>query len=178
MKLLLQRDRRGESVVLGYALLIVLAIGMGAAVYAYLKFYLPKEQPSCPEGVSLAIVNKSCAGGIFSITLQNKGLFSVNGSYIKIGESGRVYKEIVNCPGPEQHAPKCQIYFNTGRPEYFTKPLLPGEIWSASFDYNGTGESEVEVEPLIISNIGARDTNRTRVLCKNAIISTKVTCAE
>src|SRR3989344_3399339 len=176
VKLLLQRDRRGESVVLGYALLIVLAIGMGAAVYAYLKFYLPKDQPSCPEGVSLAIANMSCAGNRFFITLQNKGLFSVNGSYIKIGESGRVYKRLVNCPGPEQHAPECQIYFSTGPPEYFTKPLRPGESWSAAFNYTETGEREVEVEPLIISNIGARDTNRTRVLCKNAIISTKVIC--
>ncbi|MEK6859153.1 MAG: hypothetical protein AABX53_04555 [Nanoarchaeota archaeon] len=177
MKRLLQQVKRGESTVLGYVLLIVLAIGMAAAVYAYLKFQLPRNQPQCPDDVSLAITELNCSGEMFSITLQNKGLFSLNGSYIKMGNVSRVYKQIINCPGPEQHAPYCQIYFNTGPDAYLSKPLAPGESWSATFNYTlGAGEREVEVEPLMIASQGLQTINRSRILCSKAIVSTTVVC--
>lgn len=174
---LLQPTKRAESTILGYVLLVVLAIGMAAAVYSYLTFFLPQEQPSCPEGVSLAIANVSCSNNEFRITLQNRGLFSVNGSYIKIGAKGRVYKELINCPGPQQHAPFCQIYFNTGRGAYLPKPLAPGESWSANFSYGGlAGDKEVEVEPLLIASQGLQTVNASRILCPKAVITTTVRC--
>lgn len=174
---MLQRTK-GESAVLGYVLLVVLAIGMAAAVYSFLKFQVPKDQPSCPEDVSLAVLNLSCSGGQFKITLQNKGLFSVNGSYIKIGEQGRVYKDLVNCPGPQQHAPACQLYFNTGHPSYLPDPLVPGEEWSANFSYvpPAPGAYEVEIEPLMVISEGIQLVNRSRVLCPDSLISTTVQC--
>lgn len=177
MKPLLQRIKRGDSTVLGYVLLIVFAIGMAAAVFSYLKFFLPKEQPQCPEGVSLAISNMSCSGTQFSITLQNKGLFSVNGTYVKIGEKGRVFKQLINCPGPQQHAPYCQLYFNMPNSPYLPQVLRPGEKWSGSFNYTqGTGEREVEVEPFLIINQGLQEVNRSRILCSNAVITSTVRC--
>lgn len=169
--------RRAESTILGYVLLVVLAIGMAAAVYSYLTFFLPKEQPQCPDGVSLAITNVSCSGNEFRITLQNKGLFSINGSYIKVGEKGHIYKQLINCPGPQQHAPFCQIYFNTGRDAYLPKPLVPGDSWSANFSYNqSAGDREVEVEPLLIASQGVQTVNKSRVLCPKAVITTTVHC--
>lgn len=174
---MLRQINRGESAVLGYVLLVVLAIGMAAAVYAFLKFQVPKDQPQCPEGVSLAVTEVNCSGGQFKITLQNKGLFSINGSYIKVGEKGRVYKEIVNCPGPQQHAPACQVFFNTGPPSYLPNPLVPGESWYANFSYtSGTGEREVEIEPLMVIDRGVQIVNRSRVLCPDSIITTTVVC--
>lgn len=175
MNRLLRPTKGGESVILGYVLLVVLAIGMSAAVYAYLKWYIPKNQPQCPEGASLIITNTSCDGSTFTISVLNKGLFSINGSYIKVGTHGRTYKTVVNCPGPDQRAPACQLYFNAGPPAYLTRPLHPGESWTRSFAYNGTGDQEIELEPLVIAD-GSSAGNRSRVLCANAIVTTSVRC--
>lgn len=171
---MLQLTKRGESTILGYVLLIVLAIGMAGAVYAYLKFQLPQQQPTCPQGVSISVAAMNCSQGSFQITLHNRGLFSVNGSYIKIGEQDRVYKELVNCPGPEQHAPLCQIYFNTGPSAYVPQPLQPGASWTASFPYTGVGPREVQIEPLVI--VPDVPAERNQVLCNEAVISTVVQC--
>lgn len=177
MNRMLQRVKKGESAVLGYALLVVLAIGMAAAVYSFLKFQVPKNQPQCPEGVSLAVTEANCSEKEFRIILQNKGLFSINGSYIKIGEKGRVYKDIINCPGPQQHPPACQILFNTGRPSYLPEPLAPGESWYANFSYTlGPGEKEVEIEPLMVIGKGVQAVNRSRILCPDSVITTTVRC--
>ncbi len=176
MKPLLRRIKRGDSTVLGYVLLVVFAIGMAAAVFSYLKFFLPKEQPQCPEGVSIAISNMSCSGTRFSITLQNKGLFSLNGTYIKIGDKDRVYKQLINCPGPQQHAPYCQLYFNNPSSN-LPQVLRPGDKWSSSFNYTlGVGEKEVEVEPFLIINQRLQEVNRSRILCSNAVITSTVSC--
>lgn len=175
--MLRQINRQGESTILGYVLLVVFAIGMATAVYSYLTFFLPKEQPRCPEGVSLAVSQARCEGQELAITLQNKGLFSVNGSYIKVGEKGRVYKELINCPGPQQHPPFCQIYFNTGPDAYLIAPLVSGDSWSATFNYTqGPGEREIEIEPFLIASKGLQTVNASIVLCPAAIITTTVTC--
>ena len=77
MNRLSAQAKRGESTILGYVLLIVLAIGMAGAVYAYLKLYVPKEVPRCPEDVKLSIEEVSCEGGWLSVTIGNRGLFNV-----------------------------------------------------------------------------------------------------
>lgn len=169
--------KQGDSSVLGYVLLIVLAVGMAAAVYAYLKFYVPKDQPQCPEGVSLAISNVSCASGSLTITLVNTGLFSLNGSYIKVGNKSRTFKTTVNCPGQNPWPPECQLYFNDGPPSYLTRALKPGERWTRSFSYVETGLQEIEVEPLVVVPGVTAAANRSRVLCKNAVVVRDVACS-
>lgn len=180
MKHLLQRINRGESVILGYVLLIVLAIGMSAAVYAYLTFYLPKDQPHCPESVSLTISNLNCSKSQLTLTLTNRGLFSVNGSYIKMGEKDRTFKNLVNCPGPGQSPPKCQLYFNSGPAAYLTVPLKPGESWTRTFDLNFVPVSgrdyDVDVEPLIVVSSSVISGNKSKVLCADSVIRQPVKC--
>ena len=170
--LLLDKSKRGDSTVVGYVLLIVLAVGMAAAVYSYLKFYVPKDQPKCPDDVSLIIQNISCSAseGKFYITLTNKGLFTVQGAYIKVGESNKVYKTTINCPNPNNLAfANCSLYFNDGLSFI---PLNPGEFWSKTFSYNlGQGQRDVEVEPIVF--VG---NNNTRVLCENSVIARTVEC--
>jgi len=166
---LLVRDKRGMSVIVGYVLLIVLAIGMAAAVYSFLKFYVPKEQASCPESISLIVHNMSCEGNVFRISLVNKGLFTVDGVFIKVGETGRTYKKLINCPDPNSNSiENCNIYFANG---YLASPLKPGNSWSSSFPYTqGVGMREVEIEPLVVLK------NSTRVLCERAVISRTIEC--
>ena len=48
---LLRLDKRGVSIMIGYVLLVVIAIGLSIAVYAYLKNYLPREKAECPQDI-------------------------------------------------------------------------------------------------------------------------------
>ena len=170
MRRLQAPDRRGDSIIIGYVILIALAIGMASAVYVYLKSYLPHDQPKCPEGVSLIIREVHCNEEDFNITLTNKGVFSIDGAFVKIGEKGRVYKELLNCPD-ESNVESCEIYFRGAG--FNIKSLKPGDSWFYSTDEytGGAGEREVEIEPIVLV------TNASRMLCGNAIVTQIVTCS-
>ena len=76
---------------IGYVLLISAMIVMWFVVFQWLKTYVPKETPECPEDVSVIIVEVSCANNILTIDkLKNNGLFSVNGFILKgeVSEEG------------------------------------------------------------------------------------------
>ena len=171
MRGLLQKDRRGVSVVIGYVLLIAMALGISGAVYAFLKFYVPKDVPQCPLDVNIIVTNMSCSAEHFEITLSNKGLFSVDGVYIKLGVPGETYRSTINCP-TSTSASTCKIYFAQYNSIEYSRGLKPDQTWSADYSYEPFGDVEVEVTPLMF--VGG--SNYTQAICTNAIIRTTVKC--
>lgn len=163
MKHLLLRDKKGISIMIGYVLLVIIGITIAVLVYGFLKVYVPSNKAACPDNVALSIEEFSCINGAVRIQLNNRGLFSVDGAYIRIGEKGRVFKELLN---------KQNIYFDEWTNE---QGLPPGESWpkdkTASFPYKGLGEQILEVEPVIF--VGDELT-----LCNRAVISQPVVCIE
>jgi hypothetical protein len=157
--LLLRADKKGVNLMIGYVLLIVIAISLSVLVFAYLKLYLPKDEPKCYEDVSVSIDKLECLGSntdyVVSLNLTNRGLFTIHGVFIRIGEEGRVFKKLLNSDG--------LITTEDGL-------LKPEETWSVSFTYNEpAGIKEVEVEPfLFIDNKPA--------LCEKAVVSQLVEC--
>jgi hypothetical protein len=164
---LLLQNKRGLSEIIGYALLIVLVVGMAATVYSFLKVYVPKEKAQCPHDVSLIIDKMTCEDKKLNITLINSGLFSVQGVYVKNGNSSRTFKTILNCPDFNNKA-TCVLHFGD-TPENSVE-LKPGEIWNKLF-MNETlvGMQEIEIQPLAI-------VDRTIAVCDKAIITQKVNC--
>jgi len=81
------KDKRAISVMVGYILLISIAIVMGGIVYAWLKTYVPKDTVDCPDGVSVTIEDITCeTQGIYkniNLTLKNNGRFSIDSFYIR-----------------------------------------------------------------------------------------------
>jgi hypothetical protein len=56
-------NKKGISVMIGYVLLVSAAIIMGAITYNWMKIYVPtNEDLKCPDGISIAISEISCAG--------------------------------------------------------------------------------------------------------------------
>jgi len=164
-RVLLQRNRRkkGVSLMVGYVLLIVIVIGLSVAVFTYLKLYLPSEKPKCPIDISL-IIDPTCtadAGQNQKITIfyTNKGLFSVDGALVRVGDVGRLAKTLLN---PNRFS------FENGTGAY---PLKPGDSWFQSYDYLYTepGTKELEIEPVLFIDGEA-------VLCDGAIVSRLITC--
>ena len=79
-----KKNKRGVSEMVGYVLLITLAIVMGIIAYSWMKTYLPKEINICPDGVSLFIEKAELNQTDFQLklTLKNNGLFDVYGYFI------------------------------------------------------------------------------------------------
>jgi hypothetical protein len=156
-KNLLHNDK-GVSLMIGYVLLIVIAVSISVGVFFYLKLYLPSEQQQCPKDVSLVIDSVSCENDVVLISLTNRGLFSLDGVQIRIGDASRLVKTFLN----EENG---FIFFGDSDLE-----LIPGEDWnSPGYNYQGSGIQEIEVEPtMAIEN--------KIVLCNNAVASKIVDC--
>ena len=101
MRALLRSNKRGVSVIVGYVLLISMSIALSVMVYNWLKFYADdKPIETCPSGVGLVIKEVKCDEKSFSLTVQNKGRFTVDGFYLrvndKIDSEFGFYSEIVD----------------------------------------------------------------------------------
>ena len=161
---------RGVSLMIGYVILIAIAIGLSTAVFFYLKLYLPPDKPKCYENVDLVIENVTCTtvvgGAQIFVNFTNRGLFSLDAAYIKFGESGRTFKTILNDP-PDQN-------FLASDCNNLDPKLKPGDYFCNTFTYGvqvtPSTVYELSVEPLLwIDN--------TPVLCPDSIVTKRVACA-
>lgn len=84
-------DKKAVSIMIGYVLLVTIAIIMGGLVYGWLKGYVAKPLIECPEETSLAIKKVSCLnngnGLDLNLTLTNNGLFNIGGYFVKVTNS-------------------------------------------------------------------------------------------
>ena len=87
-------SKRAMSAIIGYVLLISITLALSVMVYNWLKFYVqPDEIEACPDNVNIIINGYDCnnsmigdpgRNGSLSVTLKNKGLFTVDGYILKI----------------------------------------------------------------------------------------------
>ncbi len=77
--------KRGVSEMIGYVLLVSLAIFMAGILYAWLSGWIPKDIPDCPEGTSIMIKDYTydCPNNKLYLTVANNGRFGVGGYFIK-----------------------------------------------------------------------------------------------
>lgn len=77
-------NKRGVSEIIGYILLIAIVIAISVLVYQWLKSFVPQNSLSCPDGVSISVINYnySCSKNTLNLTLQNSGTFSISGYFI------------------------------------------------------------------------------------------------
>jgi len=156
-------NKRAVSEMVSYVLLVVIAVGLSIAVYAYLKVLVPKDlKPECNEDIQLTIQDYSCKANTtksLSVTLYNKGLFRVNAVYLRLGTEG------------------AEVPLNVLR-RLFNPPLMPGEsIWvpvpdRASLEpiLNGSGNYVLEVQA------AANNEKGEFALCENSVITQTIYC--
>lgn len=80
----IKKDKLGVSIMVGYVLLVSLAIVMGGMLYTWMKSYLPEEPLECPEGVSIFVNDYyyNCTNSTLNLTLKNNGRFNIAGYFI------------------------------------------------------------------------------------------------
>lgn len=159
---MLHTNKKAISEIVGYALLIVIALVMAGLVYTFLKVYIPKATAECTEDINLFVKDYYCSASRLNLNITNKGLFKADAAYIRLGSPASKIKKQVN-------AYNINLYNSTGG-----IGLNPGEIFSTPV-YNlesiieGPGTYELEVQPAVVIN------NRI-ILCDKAIITQTIEC--
>jgi len=152
---MLMKNKRGISVILGYVLLVALGISLATIVFIWLRDYVtPNDTGKCSEDVSLIIEKVDCdySNKILSITLRNRGLFSINGSIIRVNDNPAsdlgLYTIGVDKKG---------LLKNDGA--NFTSPLKPNEEIILEYDFNTASSKTgvnlfflVDAQPFVIDN--------------------------
>ena len=117
-----------------------------------------------------------------NITLQNRGLFSIDGSYIKIGDQNRIAKETFcfdptgtgGSISPTFDPKTCEIRFIGQKTiEGYTVDkdgLKPGIGIMKNLDYNKKGPKEIEIQPVIVSE------ENEWIVCSEAILKREIEC--
>lgn len=79
------KNKRAQSDIVSYVLLIVIAMGLAAGVYAYLNFYASsvKDKEKCSADVALSIETYNCTQQKITLDLLNTGYFNINGFFIR-----------------------------------------------------------------------------------------------
>lgn len=151
----------------GYALLIAMALSLSLLVYAWLKAYTPGAVEPCPDDVAIVLADISCdnAGNTMNLTLQNKGLFNIYGFYIKASNStGIPIYNLKNASGAEDDI------FNQGVVRAGSD-FRSNEKRRWVFNYSHINRvNKIEIEPFI-------SRNSEEILCTNAAITEEVNCA-
>ena len=161
-----KRKKRAVSLMVGYVLLIVISIALSILVFAFLKVYVPKFQvQECPEDISLVVKEYSCfvtpldnyKGLFLNLTLQNKGLHSIDAAYIRLGERDKKFRQLISP----------SITFQDG-------PLIPGNSTVLTFTsdnefFSGKTDFTLEIQPALINPPDI-------ALCEDAVITEDITC--
>lgn len=172
------QNKRGLSEIVGYVLLIVIALALAGLVYGFLIGFVPKDTEKCPSDISVAIIGAKCADGIsnaeINLSLQNKGLFNVNGFYARGGEDVKKPAMIALKTTDGGIEVIGKIFFKLSQQVLGNKTLAPGEkqefIMTSSDPVRLAEINKIEIEPFIIGKKGAL------VLCEESITSVEATC--
>ena len=141
MRGLLQQNKKGVSEMVGYVLLVVIAVGLSVLVFAYLRLYIPKGNLDCQEGINLAIdsAGLDCTANELRLTLVNQGRFSVDAAYVRFAAENRKIRNWTN---------------REDNKFYFPGRLAPGNISQNNYTVSADPEINyvVEVQPAIFVN--------------------------
>lgn len=164
MKGLLHKDKKAVSEMIGYVLLITIAVGLSILVYAYLKVYIPKEKATCTDDTFLVIQDYTCTSGnpgALTLNLTNKGLFNVDAVFVRFGPSSKRILTQINDPS------------KTGVEGFnFFNGLKPGENYYHSYNTGNTpdGDYKVEIEAAVRNDKGEF------ALCDKSTATQIITC--
>ncbi|MEK6928419.1 MAG: hypothetical protein AABW65_00495 [Nanoarchaeota archaeon] len=167
---MLLQHKKGISEMISYTLLVIIAVGLSVGVYAFLKIYIPKASIECPNGIALILKEVSCksSNNILEVTLENKGLRTVDAVYIRIGVEGRKVREWINDPEKTTNDDFYLLSATTSN-----VGLLPGESTKKTFidmDKFSPGKKILEIEPAAITE------NNKLAICTDSIVIRTIQC--
>lgn len=175
-----QKNKKGLSIVIGYVLLMAVSISMSILVYQFLKTYIPKDSPTCPEGTSILIKEAPCVSNTLTLTLKNNGRFSLDGYFIHGSASADALATI----DISQYFQDNELTHNTkitptGGGVSFNNALPNSLFPEASKDeqiFNFPPEITIKKIEIIPIRSQVIDNFKTIVSCSDAKVETAVPC--
>lgn len=169
-------NKRGVSVMIGYILLIGIAITVSVFVYGWVKTYVPSDVQGCPDGTSVSIKEAVCSNisDVYklNLTIKNKGRFDVAGYFIHAtNESGQELATLDLSSvlgGTSGDVFENSILFGT----VGTNSIKPNNEKKAAFNLDGEIFS-VEIIPVRFEE---KDNKNVMISCGNARVSEVVDC--
>jgi hypothetical protein len=165
-------NKKALSEMVGYVLLVVIAVGLSVAVFVFLRSYIPVDTVECSSDMVLVVQNSSCfwQGGEYKLqlVLSNKGLFNINAAYLRFATENRKVKPLIN----DALSPGGVYLFSSSN-----NSLSPGTSFTTipyslgRFSINTAGKYGLEVQPAIFKGESIK-----LALCSNSIITQTVNC--
>lgn len=162
--------KKGVSIMIGYVLLITLAVVMGVITYNMLKTYIPRNAVECPDGVSLFIKNYSCQGTEFNLTLKNNGRFDIAGFLIRVGNSTEEFatrdltQDMTKLDSGEFIANSVVIY------KVGSNGLTVGGENTSVFNLASTSLTGIKLIEITPTRFQVQDNKQRFVICTNSIL--------
>lgn len=161
---------------IGYVLLVSIALVMAGVVTIWLKTYVPKDVLECPDTTSIFIKEYSCQGNELNITVRNNGNFNVAGYFIRIANVSPEQELATTDLSSKLKSDFGGILF--GNSILFSEEkgnsLAPNEESKNVFDITGTNTLYfVELVPIRFEE----ENNKQRTAsCGNAKVREEITC--
>lgn len=164
-------NKKGLSEIVGYVILVVIAVSLAVLVYNWLKLQLPQEKPQCSENLGLIIKEMKCNAetDTINLTLSNKGFFNIEGVNIRIAN--------------ETNGAPAHVLTQTAEGEinnegyfYFEPALQPNLNLKQEYSYAQHNKiRKIQIIPFIYEKkIGSN--KQQIVLCSNSKIVEDISC--
>ncbi|PIN78100.1 hypothetical protein COV15_00365 [Candidatus Woesearchaeota archaeon CG10_big_fil_rev_8_21_14_0_10_34_12] len=151
------KNKKAISEIVSYVLIIVISLSLAVGVFSWMKLYIKEPPKQCSEDVALVIYDYVCNSStkIIEITLENRGLFDVDGFIIHASNKPDATEASMNLNLKEV---------------IFSKPLSPEEKMTKEFRFAQLGNiTLISIEPVKIID-------EKRVACQNAFFKQKIKC--
>ena len=167
--MLKKMNKNAVSVMVSYAILISITIGLSIGIFVWLKAYANVTPlPECKPETSVILNDYECGIGRIKLDITNNGLFNVDGFILLVGEdSGKLPTETLQ-------AISLGAYHTLGQGHFvFLSPLKPGKTEEVEFSTGASYKKDIQkiqIQALILSEKG------DKIPCENAVISQTLDC--
>ena len=179
------KNKKAVSVMIGYVLLVTLAVVMGGIVYQWMKTYVPPdtEEIECPEGVSIFIVNYTCEKYIgeenitvLNLYLKNNGRFNLGGYFIYATNTSNQTVATIDLSQGIQNAAKMNpgVKFNLDSNE----GLPANDIKNQRFEFTNANFIQITSVEIIPIRWQEQNGKEKPVACTVSKINEQITCTE
>jgi hypothetical protein len=174
--LLLVKSKKGVSIFVGYVILIAFIVFLAAIVYQWMQAYVPIEELTCPDSVSLLMEDYECEENQLILDLRNNGKFNLGGYFIYATQS----------PNVTTATKDISIYT-----DYLSQLYPTGVKLGGNSSANSLKPGERETESFNLTEVGMiysvdiipirwlKDGNIIKLSsCKDALIRERIFCVE
>lgn len=168
-KIIKTKNKKALSEIVAYVMLVVMSLSLASGVYIWLKTNVPADKETCSEDIALSFRNYTCdtLNRKITITIENKGFFSVNGFFIR-GSNQTDNLPIIPLSQEKPDTIKGRYDFETAG---VLTPLKPGTYETMVFKY----DDAIPLRKIQIQPFKEGEKTKTLLLCDKGIVNQEIT---